>query len=376
MLRSITFRFTLAAVAWLIITTAVVGVYFWQWLQTERPIDSDKRVFIVEKGQGIGQVAQELAGLDLLRWPIVWRAYARFLQPATIKAGEYALQAYESPLSLLTLLQGGEVISYNLTFAEGLTLKEWQAILAQDTKLKVVAGAMTPFEISLALEIGAENPEGWFFPDTYRFEKGDSDLDILKRAHEKMKMELGWHWSRRQPSLPYDSPYEALIMASIIEEETGAPNERQQIAGVFVRRLKKNMRLQTDPTVIYGMGDIYKGRIGRADLKAPTPYNTYIIAGLPPTPISNPGLGAIVAALNPSDEEHLYFVAKGDGSHHFSTTLQAHNMAVKKYQLKRRADYTSTLKTNDTPQSSAAFSAQASASSSSLSSIASSRGAQ
>lgn len=341
MLKSFWSRLLFALVIWVLIMLGLGGAYVWQWLNTEQPVAEGGRVFVVDKGQGLGRVAFNLREQRLLRWPLVWRVYARFVQPATLKAGEYALQPYESPVSLLTLLQGGEVISYNTTFAEGLTLKEWRAILAEQPKLGQITKNLTPEQIAKKLGIDGVNPEGWFFPDTYRFEKGDSDLDILKRAYQKMEAELAGQWARRQPSLPYDSPYEALIMASIVEKETGVPHERPDIAGVFVRRLQKKMRLQTDPTVIYGMGDNYSGNITRRDLKRHTPYNTYTIKGLPPTPIASPGREALAAAVNPASGQTLYFVAKGDGSHQFSSTLAAHNQAVRKYQFKRRADYTS-----------------------------------
>jgi UPF0755 protein len=344
-------RVTVAVIAWLLIMFLLAAVYLWQWLQAEHPIPVSERIFVVEKGQGVGSVAHTLSQRNLLRWPLVWRLYARFLQPETLKAGEYALAAYESPVTLLMRLQGGEVISYNVTFAEGLTLSEWLNLLKAEPKLEHVLGDMSKAQIAAQLGIPAINPEGWFFPDTYRFEKGDSDLDVLTRAYEKMQIELAGQWARRQPSLPYDSAYEALIMASIIERETGVPYERPDIAGVFVRRLQKRMRLQTDPTVIYGMGDNYQGRIRRVHLETPTPYNTYVIKGLPPTPIANPGREAIAAAVNPAAGTALYFVAKGDGSHQFSATLEQHNKAVRQYQLKRKADYSSTVKPTKPQQS-------------------------
>lgn len=341
MLISSISRLVFALFAWCLLMLALAGAYFYQWLSVEQRLPLDAQVFTVEKGEGLGHVAARLEQEGAMRWPLVWRLYARFMQPETIKAGEYALGPYESPRSLLNRLQGGEVISYNVTFAEGLSLKEWRAILAGEQKLKQETLGLTAREIGMLLDIPHDNPEGWFFPDTYRFEKGDSDLNILSRAYNKMAVELANHWARRKPNLPYDSAYDALIMASIVEKETGVPYERAAIAGVFVRRLERRMRLQTDPTVIYGMGEKYQGKIRKKDLQTPTPYNTYVIKGLPPTPIANPGKDAIAAALNPGDGEALYFVAKGDGSHYFSVSLTEHNKAVAKYQLNRKSDYTS-----------------------------------
>jgi len=184
-------------------------------------------------------------------------------------------------------------------------------------------------------------PEGRFFPDTYRYVRGMSDVDLLKQAYNRLDEVLAEEWTRRAADVPYVDPYHALIMASLVEKETGVPQERAQIAGVFVRRLQMGMLLQTDPTVIYGLGERYNGKLTRASLKEPTPYNTYVIAGLPPTPISLVGREAIHAALNPVPGSSLYFVARGDGSHVFSADLDAHNNAVREFQLKRRADYRS-----------------------------------
>lgn len=192
-------------------------------------------------------------------------------------------------------------------------------------------------------ELGQANvhPEGRFFPDTYNFVRGQSDLDILRQANQRLQQVLAEEWAERADDLPYKNSDEALIMASIIEKETGVAHEREEISGVFNRRLKIGMLLQTDPTVIYGMGDNYTGKITRADLRRPTPYNTYVIAGLPPTPIAMVGREAIYAALHPKAGKSLYFVARGDGSHVFSNTLAEHNKAVREYQIKRRADYRS-----------------------------------
>ncbi len=337
--QSVVVRWFMSTLVGGLLVLALTAAYFWQWLHAEVSIAPSDRVLLVKKGQSLRKVAKQLSAEGIVKWPLVFRLYAQFVQPGSIKAGEYALSPYESPKSLLTRLQGGDVIFYNLTFPEGLTLKQWLAILATEPKLVAKAQAMTPAEIAAYLELDAANPEGWLFPDTYRFELGDSDLDILQRARDRMQNELDNAWAKRHPNLPYASAYEALIMASIIERETGMPHERPDIAGVFVRRLEQKMRLQTDPTVIYGLGDRYEGRIRKKHLEETTPYNTYVIPGLPPTPIANPGREALLAALNPADGKALYFVAKGDGSHVFSDSLAAHNAAVNQYQRRRRADY-------------------------------------
>ena len=190
-------------------------------------------------------------------------------------------------------------------------------------------------ELMQRIGIEDDNPEGWLFPDTYLFDRGTSDVEILSRAHRRMREVLDEEWAKREQGLPLETPYQALTLASIVEKETGLASERPQIAGVFVRRLQKGMKLQTDPTVIYGMGDDFDGNIRREDLTRPTPYNTYVIQGLPPTPIALPGREAINAVLHPADGDALYFVARGDGSHHFSATLDEHNCAVRHYQLNK-----------------------------------------
>ncbi len=199
----------------------------------------------------------------------------------------------------------------------------------------------TDDRIMEAMGAKGAHPEGRFFPDTYLFTSSETDLDLLRRAFERMEEVLAAEWQAKAENLPYDSPYDALIMASIVERETGAVHEREEVAGVFVRRLEKGMRLQTDPTVIYGMGEKYQGRITRKDLRTHTDYNTYRIDGLPPTPIALPGREAIHAALNPAEGDTLYFVARGDGTHKFSKTLAEHQKAVRAFQLNRRSDYRS-----------------------------------
>lgn len=328
-----------------------VGVSWWQWLHTEQPVADDQRVIEVARGESVAHVARRLSQRGLLAKPEIWRLYARFIEPEAIKAGEYRLPETASPRSILHRLQSGEVIQYTTTLVEGRTFAELVQHLAIAERLESRLLGLSQDEQIALLGLDIEHPEGWFFPDTYRYVAGDTDIALLQRAHRRMQAVLAREWQNRAPDLPYETPYEALIMASIIERETGVPYERPAIAGVFVRRLQKGMRLQTDPTVIYGMGDAYQGRITRLHLRQATPYNTYRISGLPPTPIAMPGEHAIAAALNPEDGDTLYFVARGDGSHHFSATLDEHNRAVSRYQRNRGADYRSSpLPMRDIPE--------------------------
>ncbi len=253
-----------------------------------------------------------------------------------IKTGEYELPPGLTMPDILRLLVSGKTKHYTITFPEGWNFRQlWQAI-GQDTHLEHTLVPADTAALMMRLGASALHPEGAFFPDTYFFEKHTSDFELLQRAYRKMQAVLAQEWQRKAAQLPYKNAYEALIMASIIEKETAAKAERPQIAGVFVRRLQQGMRLQTDPTVIYGIGDAYQGDITYKDLRTLTPYNTYLITGLPPTPIAMPGREAIKAALHPDNADSLYFVARGDGSHVFSATLAAHNKAVDTYQRKKK----------------------------------------
>ena len=312
----------------------------------------------VPKGQTLSALVADLKRREVLRYDLPFKLFVKLTGRGNIRAGEYYLSRDDTPLSLLDKLESGEVVQYRITFPEGLTLREWLALMAADDGIEtevtglglsqvglsqVGSSQMDLSEIAQRLGIEQANPEGWFAADTYYYSAGDSDLDILQKAHRAMETLLAELWQQRADNLPYASPYEALIMASIVERETGVAAERAQIAGVFVRRLRKPMRLQTDPTVIYGLGERYQGNITRRHLREPTPYNTYTIDGLPPTPIANPGADALEAALHPADGSSLYFVAKGDGSHQFSATLAEHQAAVRRYQLggRKRTDYRS-----------------------------------
>ena len=270
------------------------------------------------------------------------RLYWRFnLATQPLHSGEYRMLPGMTAQGLIGLWQRGEVVQYSLTLVEGWNFRQVRAALAKNDKLEQTLVGLSDSELMEKLGHPGVFPEGRFFPDTYRFVRGMSDADLLEKAYDRLEDVLAKEWAKRAPDLPYTDPYKALIMASLVEKETGVPQERGQIAGVFVRRLQIGMMLQTDPTVIYGMGERYNGKLTRASLKEPTPYNTYVIFGLPPTPIAMVGREAIHAALNPVSGSSLYFVARGDGSHVFSDDLDAHNSAVREYQLKRRADYRS-----------------------------------
>ena len=270
------------------------------------------------------------------------RVYWRFNLPKQpLHSGEYRMLPGMTVEGLIDLWKRGEMVQYSVTLVEGWNFHQVRAALAREEKLDHTLEGLSDTQVMDKLGHGGIFPEGRFFPDTYRFVRGMTDVELLKTAYDRLNDVLAREWEQRAPDVPYTEPYQALIMASLVEKETGVPQERGQIAGVFVRRMAIGMLLQTDPTVIYGLGDRYSGKLTRAHLKEPTPYNTYVIAGLPPTPIAMVGREAIHAALNPVAGNSLYFVARGDGSHVFSDDLDAHNNAVREFQLKRRADYRS-----------------------------------
>ncbi|MEJ1228476.1 endolytic transglycosylase MltG [Pseudomonas sp. CCNWLW56] len=270
------------------------------------------------------------------------RVYWRFnLAGQPLHAGEYRMVPGMTMQDLIAVWKRGEVVQYSVTLVEGWNFRQVRAALAKDEKLQQTLTGLSDSEVMDRLGHSGVFPEGRFFPDTYRFVRGTSDADVLNQAYNRLEEVLAREWAERSPDAPYTQPYQALIMASLVEKETGVPQERGQIAGVFVRRLRMGMLLQTDPTVIYGLGERYTGKLTRAHLKEENPYNTYMVPGLPPTPIAMVGREAIHAALNPAPGSSLYFVARGDGSHVFSDSLESHNNAVREYQLKRRADYRS-----------------------------------
>ena len=314
-------------------------VAYWQWLAYHQFLNSpitwenSNKFLVVEKGNGLSQLAHRWEEDGVISSSFYLRLFGR-LNPEfkKIKVGEYRIEQQETPLSLITKLVEGKVVLYSFTIVEGVNSHQLLDLLSKDKNLNF---DVSSDKLLSQLSIDASNIEGWFYPDTYHFSKGSSALELLQRALKTMQNVLLEEWENRALVLPYQSPYEALIMASIIEKETGVASEREQIAGVFVRRLQKKMRLQTDPTVIYGIGPEFNGDITYKDLRTATPYNTYVIKGLPPTPIAMPGRAAIHAALHPAEGEALYFVATGDGGHYFSATLEEHNRAVKRYLRKQ-----------------------------------------
>ena len=301
---------------------------------TGTQLKTETESFDIEAGSRFRAVTQQLVQQNIIQDPVSFEVLARGLGIASdVKAGIYEVKNGITPLELLQMMTSGSATQASITFIEGWTFAQMREELNASEKVKHMA--MSETDQQILKEIGAAEtmPEGLFFPDTYFFSPNTSDRDILKRAYSTMQGKLKTAWLSKAQGLPYKTPYEALIMASLVEKETGRAAERPQIAGVFINRLKIGMRLQTDPTVIYGMGEHFDGNIHKKDLLRDTAYNTYTRDGLPPTPIAMPGWGAINAALHPSQTKALYFVGKGDGTHYFSTSLAEHNNAVIKYQL-------------------------------------------
>jgi len=342
-------KLLILCVSAVVLVTAGTGLWVWQGLQTlTEPVTLEEPVlFDVPRGTPFSTVARRLEQEGLVQKSLWLRLHGRLYPEQTrIKAGEYEFSGEVTPEAMIATMVAGDTKHWSIQFIEGWTFQDMRSALAANDRIQKLTTDWSDEEVMAAMGAEGEHPEGRFFPDTYRFTRSESDLDLLRRAYSRMSSVLEEEWALRAEGLPYESPYEALIMASIVERETGAPGERQQVAGVFVRRLQKGMRLQTDPTVIYGMGKDYKGRIRSRDLRTYTPYNTYRIDGLPPTPIALPGRDSIHAALHPDAGKALYFVARGDGTHKFSRTLAEHQKAVREYQLNRRQDYRSSPDTS------------------------------
>jgi UPF0755 protein len=328
---------------WLLGTVLIGGLALWlvlsigfARLEAPLPLGAD-RSFEVAPGSSIARVATELeqAGVLARASDLTWAA--RLYGRDTIKTGEYLLTPGLTPRSLLALLESGAVVLHQLTIIEGTRYADLRRVLAEHPAIRVTLQGVSDAEVMARLGAPGLHPEGQFLPDTYRFARGTTDLEFLRRAHLALQRELAAAWTERDAGSPLRDAREALVLASIVEKETGVAHERPAIAGVFVRRLQKGMRLQTDPTVIYGMGERYRGNITKRDLQTDTPYNTYTRSGLPPTPICLPSAAALHAATRPAPGAALYFVATGDGGHAFSATLEQHNAAVRRYLAVLRA---------------------------------------
>ena len=314
---------------------ALLGAVAW-WLHSPIALtlssDSNAIDLEIEPGTRPAQVAEAVAASgaqvnpQLLQWWFRASGQARL-----IKAGSYEITPGATPRSLLSMLVRGDQTLKSITLVEGWTFSQVRAALQKAELLAKDSSGLSPEMIMKMLGKEGLHPEGRFFPDTYTYAKGSSDLAVLKRAAKAMDKRLDAAWALRSADTPLKSPEQALILASIVEKETGKPSDRAQISGVFTNRMRIGMRLQTDPTVIYGLGDAFDGNLRKRDLQTDTPYNTYTRAGLPPTPIAMPGKAALLAAVQPMQTQALYFVAKGDGSSQFSANLDDHNRAVNKY---------------------------------------------
>jgi UPF0755 protein len=318
---------------------AVAG-RMWLSMQFEAPGPARQALRVtVAPGLSVHSVLVRLQSVGALQCAWCTQLYLRLTgRTLTIKAGDYEVDPHASANDVIEMLEQGRVILEQLTVVEGTRFSDLRRELAEDPYVHALLRGRTDAEVMAAIGHPGEAPEGRFFPDTYRFAAGTTDVEILKLAYDGMRAALAQAWDLRSADLPLQSPYQALILASVVEKETGLPAERPRIAGVFIARLRKDMRLQSDPTVIYGLGAGYDGHIHERDLTSDTPYNTYTRDGLPPTPIALPGRAALLAVVRPEETGDLYFVATGDGQggHHFSATLAEHNLAVQHYVQKLR----------------------------------------
>lgn len=339
------FRYLLSKVSVIIFLIILLGGFFVvskdveDFLQTPVNLPEEGLILEIKPGMNIDDVVAILRHKSVIRNALYFKWYARFSGDANkLKVGEYSLLPTLLPADLLAIITSGRVLQYNFTIIEGWNFSQVRQALEKSPHLNQTLKGLTNEEVMVALGLEGEPFEGYFLPDTYFFPKSYSDADLLKRSHSAMAKVVDEAWAIKKPNLPIKNKKELLTLASIIEKESGVASERPEIAGVFVRRLQKGMRLQTDPTVIYGLGDKYRGVIYKSDLQRDTPYNTYTRDGLPPTPIAMPSREAIFAAADPKEGKTLYFVAKGDGSgeHVFSATLDEHNRAVREYRKRQR----------------------------------------
>lgn len=330
--------------------TAAVGVavfamalQFNRFLNQPIPVAEPEQVFVIEPGTSFRAIADDLGQRGIIASPLYFRLYARIDDRASrVQAGEYGIETGVTPRTLLDKFVRGDVRLYSFTIVEGWTFRELlDALTAEESIDSEIAYEDAP-GILEALGAEVDHPEGLFLPETYRFPRGTGGIEVLRQAYQLMQAALEDEWENRDTSIPLGSPYEALVLASIVEKETALASERPRIAGVFARRLEQRMRLQTDPTVIYGIGEEFDGNLTRRHLRTDTPYNTYTRHGLPPTPIALPGRAAINAAVHPAAGVEIYFVATGlgDGSHKFSETKAEHDAAVQEYLARQRANRT------------------------------------
>jgi UPF0755 protein len=326
-------RFLFRLFLLLVLAAGALGGSLYWWANQPLPANAASVDFRIPSGTGLraaGSLIRE-AGIDVD--PVLLSVLARAMRAENgIKAGSYAIERGITPYELLGKLTRGQVSLADITLVEGWTFRQWRSRLDRHPELRHETSGLSEEEIARRLGISAPALEGMLFPDTYLFDKQSSDLDLLARAYRTQQKRLETAWAQRAENLPYRTPYEALVMASIVEKETGRESDRPMVAAVFVNRLRTGMLLQTDPTVIYGIGEKFDGNLRKRDLLTDTPYNTYTRAGLPPTPIAMPGMASMQAALHPAASDVLYFVARGDGSSQFSRTLDEHNRAVNRYQ--------------------------------------------
>ncbi len=316
-----------------LLVVAASGIWLVRFAVTPVELPEEGRFFSIERGLGVSQVARQLNRDGIVENANAFVVLVRVLgKSSEMKAGSYEAAGSITPLRVVDKLARGEFTTGKIRFIEGWTFRQMREVLDQHPALRHQTKDWTAADILEALDSKRTHPEGLFFPDTYYFSAGTSDLTILQQAYNKMQTTLDATWEKRAKRLPVKAKYQALILASIVEKETGDPGERKMVAAVFVNRLRKRMRLQTDPTVIYGLGENFDGNLRKRDLLTDQPYNTYTRYGLPPTPIAMPGEAAIEATLQPASTRALYFVAKGDGTHYFSNSLKEHNRAVNKYQ--------------------------------------------
>ena len=329
------------AFAMAIIIAAVAVTILWQrtqgFAQRTLVLDQAERVLVIERGDGFNAVLGKLRKLGVAQGSdLEWKLLSREMGVAgRMQVGEYSITSGLTPRAILDRLSKGEVIQRKFTIVEGWSFRDLRAALDADALIKHSTQGLIDAQVMEKLGRGGVFPEGRFLPETYVYTRGTDDIAVLDRAAKAMDVALAEAWESRKPGLPLASSDEMLTLASIVEKETGLASERPQIAGVFVRRLELGMRLETDPTIIYGMGSSYAGNIRKRDLQTDTPYNTYLRAGLPPTPIAMPGKAALEAVAYPADGDAIFFVARGNGAHYFSATYAEHSAAVRKYQLRR-----------------------------------------